>query len=152
MPGLSRYFNKKFFVLVNYSSEDGKKPSPMLSSGKSSVSPLLDWSLQSLISFFASSSNSMCFKVIPLGMFLEFPPRWASQSELLSITWCPPIWSIKTQKVTPQKQSKEWRCSSSLQSSVCLSVSQFSMFFMTSSISSSVSLYSPIQSALSYER
>lgn len=23
MPGLSRYFNKKFFVLVNYSSEDG---------------------------------------------------------------------------------------------------------------------------------
>ena len=24
MPGLSRYFNKKFFVLVNYSSEDGK--------------------------------------------------------------------------------------------------------------------------------
>ena len=25
MPGLSRYFNKKFFVLVNYSSEDGRK-------------------------------------------------------------------------------------------------------------------------------
>ena len=25
MPGLSRYFNKKFFVLVNYSSEDGDK-------------------------------------------------------------------------------------------------------------------------------
>ena len=24
MPGLSRYFNKKFFVLVNYSSEDGE--------------------------------------------------------------------------------------------------------------------------------
>ena len=23
MPGLSRYFNKKFFVLVNYYSEDG---------------------------------------------------------------------------------------------------------------------------------
>ena len=23
MPGLSRYFNKNFFVLVNYSSEDG---------------------------------------------------------------------------------------------------------------------------------
>ena len=23
MPGFSRYFNKKFFVLVNYSSEDG---------------------------------------------------------------------------------------------------------------------------------
>ena len=26
MPGLSRYFNKKFFVLVNYSSEDGTHP------------------------------------------------------------------------------------------------------------------------------
>ena len=25
MPGLSRYFNKNFFVLVNYSSEDGKQ-------------------------------------------------------------------------------------------------------------------------------
>ena len=25
MPGLSRYFNKKFFVLVNYSSEDGNE-------------------------------------------------------------------------------------------------------------------------------